>query len=435
MFFKDKNTGKMKTIFQVKESYLPFDGKDAKSWSIIEDDSYCEEDGIYFPLSIIDNEYYIEYTSTENPTTISETLELYANKDTTGAVLKTRLQEINAANTNINIKVSTKYDFIEDMSYMFGYADRWGDALENHYISIDVSGLKTNNAINMDGMFFYCQNLTSLDLSSFVTSKVTSMQDMFCYCNNLTSLNISSFDTSNVTTFKNFLHFCQKLANFSVANIKTDSATDLSSMFQGMNAATTASLSTAANFNTSKVTTFWHTFSGCHALTDGSFVNNWNTSSATNMVSMFQACMGMTNISLSFDTSNVTNMSSMFTACGGLKTMSLNFNTEKVTDMGDMFGGVGASGGMSTLDLSSFKTPLLTDVELMFWGAKNLTTLNLSNMTFTNVTPGDYGMFYTDLDNSDDPMFKRNCKIIVKDTTQQSWIKTNNSELTNVVVA
>ena len=45
-----------------------------------------------------------------------------------------------------------------------------------------INNFKSNNAINIRGMFQSCNNLEYLDLSNFNTSKVIDMQFMFFEC-------------------------------------------------------------------------------------------------------------------------------------------------------------------------------------------------------------------------------------------------------------
>jgi len=102
---------------------------------------------------------------------------------------------------------------------------------------------------------------------------------------------------------------------------------------------------------------------------------------------MFSGCGlesidGMGNLDLSsFDTSKVTDMEDMFSACK-IDTLNLaNFNTGNVTDMGDMF----KNCTVRNLDLSSFDTRKVTDMREMFSGCGNLTSLDLSNFNMGSV--------------------------------------------------
>ena len=86
----------------------------------------------------------------------------------------------------------------------------------------------------------------------------------------------------------------------------------------------------------------------------------------------------------SFDTSLVMNMNDMFRGMSNLTILNLsNFDTSKVTSMFHMFSGMS---NLASLDLSSFDTSQVTDMRGMFNGITNLTTLNLSNFNTSNVT-------------------------------------------------
>lgn len=68
-----------------------------------------------------------------------------------------------------------------------------------------IPQLDTSNVTSMNGMFNFCQSLTSLDLSNFDTSNVTSMGLMFYYCSGLTSLDLSNFDFSKLKSYDSML--------------------------------------------------------------------------------------------------------------------------------------------------------------------------------------------------------------------------------------
>ena len=73
-----------------------------------------------------------------------------------------------------------------------------------------------------------------------------------------------------------------------------------------------------------------------------------------------------------FDTSSVTDMSSMFYGCN-LSTLDLSsFDTSAVTSMGGMFDNCDR---LTTLDLSSFDTSAVANMDFMFYNCNNLTTI------------------------------------------------------------
>ena len=224
----------------------------------------------------------------------------------------------NSENTSLvylTIVANGKIAFPEDSSSLFAFYDFnpcYGPQTNLKKILFNDS-VDTTKTSNMQEMFRYALKLEVLDLSNFDTSNVTNMYRMF---NALTtiSLDLSSFDTSNVT--------------------------DMSWMFANSQAIEIKGL------------------------------NEFNTSNVTNMSEMFSNSETMTIDLSSFDTSNVTDMHGMFRNSAAAEIKGLNkFNTLKVTNMSQMFD----SSGLATLDLSSFDTSNVTDINLMFWEAKATT--------------------------------------------------------------
>ena len=86
----------------------------------------------------------------------------------------------------------------------------------------------------------------------------------------------------------------------------------------------------------------------------------------------------------SFDTSKVTNMEAMFAGMPSLTTLNLSkFDTSKVTRMNSMFEGVSR---LTTLNLSNFDTSKVTNMEAMFGYMYGLTSLSISNFNTSQVT-------------------------------------------------
>lgn len=85
------------------------------------------------------------------------------------------------------------------------------------------------------------------------------------------------------------------------------------------------------------------------------------------------------------NTSNVTNMEAMFEGCSNLTTLNLSsFNTSKVTNMGSMFSGCSK---LTTIDLSNFDTSNVTGIGMaaMFSRCSNLATIDLSSFDTSRV--------------------------------------------------
>ena len=103
-------------------------------------------------------------------------------------------------------------------SYLF-YSYQ-GTSLDSVLNSLDFS-----EVTNMNGMFHFCQQLTSIPLLN--TSKVTNMGDMFNECENLTS--IPQLDTSNVTDMNYMFSNCPKLT--SIPQLDASKVTNMNGIF------------------------------------------------------------------------------------------------------------------------------------------------------------------------------------------------------------
>ncbi|MBE5745812.1 MAG: BspA family leucine-rich repeat surface protein [Clostridiales bacterium] len=96
-----------------------------------------------------------------------------------------------------------------------------------------------------------------------------------------------------------------------------------------------------------------------------------------------------------FDTSKVQNMNSMFLGCSELTSLNLNsYDTSNVTDMSSMFS---SCSNLTNLDVSNFDTSNVTNMTYMFYDCSNLTNLDVSNFDTSNVT--DMGSMFSNCSN------------------------------------
>ena len=105
-------------------------------------------------------------------------------------------------------------------------------------------------------------------------------------------------------------------------------------------------------------------------------LSHFNTSSVTNMASMFSGCHSLKSIDLyNIDTSSVEDMNKMFNDCKQLETLDLSFfDTSLVTNMDSMFNGCES---LIYLDISNFNLEKITKFNSVFTGADNLQYVNL----------------------------------------------------------
>ena len=106
------------------------------------------------------------------------------------------------------------------------------------------------------------------------------------------------------------------------------------------------------------------------------------------MYAMFKNCSSLTSLDLSdFKTPNVTDMHSMFNGCSSLKSLDVSkFDTSCVWDMDTMFYGCRS---LESLDLSSFSTPSLQYMGSAFKDCVSLKSLDVRNFDTSNVHVGN----------------------------------------------
>jgi surface protein len=130
-------------------------------------------------------------------------------------------------------------------------------------------------------------------------------------------------------------------------------------------------------FNTSSVTDMGSMFDGCSNLTKLD-LSNFDTSNVSSMVAMFNNCSNLTELDLnSFNTSNLVYMQVMFRNCSSLKSLDLNhFDTSKVYDMAQVFYGCSS---LTDLKINNWNTENVATISYMFEKCSSLTEINLSN--------------------------------------------------------
>ena len=131
--------------------------------------------------------------------------------------------------------------------------------------NIDLSGLDTKNATNMEEMFYNNGDLqTIIWPKDFSTANVKSMKNMFNNCKSLKSLDLSGFDTQKVTSMTGMFEDCKKLESLDLSKFNTANVSDMSSMFAGCTALST--IKASSNFTVSAVEESENMFSGCEKL-------------------------------------------------------------------------------------------------------------------------------------------------------------------------
>ena len=104
---------------------------------------------------------------------------------------------------------------------------------------------------------------------------------------------------------------------------------------------------------------------------------------------MFVGCSQLTTLNLStFNTQNVLDMEQLFRDCNGLTSLNVsNFNISNVINMTSMFRGCSS---LTNLNLSNFNTSNVRDMSSMFDGCSGLANLNLSQFDIGLVVEKGY---------------------------------------------
>ena len=226
--------------------------------------------------------------------------------------------------------------------------------------NLDLTNFDTSNVTRMTGMFSDTDNprsptgLSTITFGeNFDTSNVRYMDNMFGGLINLTQIitpegtNVINWDTSRVI-FMTSMFWQTGLSTITFGeNFVTDNVTGMLAMFHNARNLTqiiTPAGTNVINWDTSRVTNMQNMFNDT-SLSTITFGTNFRTDNVTSMHAMFQNMTNLTQITtpagtnvINWDTSSVTNMQSMFmdTRLTGI-TFGPNFDTSNVTNMGWMF--------------------------------------------------------------------------------------------------
>lgn len=243
----------------------------------------------------------------------------------------------------------------------------------------DLSNWNTSNAETFFYMFINCDSLLSLgNIGNWNVSKVTNMEQMFCGCDVLHNIgDLSMWNVEKVETMLAMFKNCTNLSSIGAcSNWNMKNATDLHCMFEGCvkisgidtskwNPSSCTNMSfmfyscsslgeiDVSNWDVSKVTNFDHFAS--HANLKRKGIENWKTTSATNMNALFHNCAEEELDLSGFDVSKNQFFCQMFENSPNLKRVKgLNkWNTSSGLGFDEMFG---RCSKLEEVDLSSFNT-------------------------------------------------------------------------------
>lgn len=150
--------------------------------------------------------------------------------------------------TNVSSMFEGKYDPAPAIETKPQKEERESYTRDN-LTTVNLSGWKCPNLLDMSSMFKECRALTSANLSGGNTSKVRYMNEMFYNCYNLRTANLSGDDTGSVTNMRNMFYSCRDIrtVNLSALNTTSVSMYNLEGMFVGCRDAFTLIINSQEN--------------------------------------------------------------------------------------------------------------------------------------------------------------------------------------------
>ena len=123
------------------------------------------------------------------------------------------------------------------------------DSIEEMFSEIDkmisisfTTKFNTENVLNMNSMFSYCNSLTSIEMSKLNTENLLNAQSMFEGCESLISLDLSNLNFKSITNMAMIFYEDSKLKSIILPKSGTPSLGTTSEMFGGCESLTSIDL-------------------------------------------------------------------------------------------------------------------------------------------------------------------------------------------------
>lgn len=266
--------------------------------------------------------------------------------------------DISSATNLSNIFKNTKLTQFDpsnwDVSNVSNFSEAFRGVFQNNAGSIDLSNwnIKTSGPVNMYIIFGFNNQLTSVgDISGWDVSRVTSLGYLAAACSALQLPNLSSWNTGNVTNLRNAFQSMGTNASVSgIENWDTSSVSQVASCFQACKSLNT----TAINWDLRNCSSLYQMFRQAYFQNSSFTLNIQTDSTLTNASQLFYASLfDSLTIGNNVDFSSVTNFSYMFGNMGNLSlTLPTNFSFASGTNFTQFLTG-------TTLSSSDYNTLLI----------------------------------------------------------------------------
>lgn len=210
-----------------------------------------------------------------------------------------------------------------------------------------------NSATSLKQIFWQCSKLQTIKISNVPVGQLNDCSYAFGGCGSVTY--VKPFDTSNVTNFRNMFNLFA--FDMDLSWVDTSNGTNFESMLE---------------------------FYG--ALTDASWLNI--TSSATNIIELFNGCTKLQKYPTSMDLTNITNLQSTFASNVKMETPPTFNNSSSVVACQKTFQ------NCTNLKVAPPLSGTMTIVREMFFNCKNLRSIPAYDCSSIVAYPNSYRMAY-----------------------------------------
>ena len=283
---------------------------------------------------------------------------------------------------------------IQDVSYMF-----YGCvALQNISAFGEMGRYFSDKRIYIDGVFQHCRSIQDISsLKNWNTSKFESLAFVFAGCSSLSDLTpLAEWNVSNVADVHNIFSGCSSLSDLTPLKqwgSKLSKITNISSMLQYC--VNLTDISILEDWKIDNVTDISYMFKGCKKISDLSPLENWNTNRVTNMCSIFESCTSLIDLTPleNWDTNNVKDINRILYGCENIVDLTplTNWNTDQVTNMNAAF--YGCAQVISVSSLKNWNTSNVTQMRETFCKCRSVTDLSGLDDWNTSKITTSAGMF------------------------------------------
>ena len=262
------------------------------------------------------------------------------------------------------------------------YTGEVSETVTNHLVAIE--NLPINKTIELsieptNLKHFKITNLTNriylTNLKQWGTATWNSFEDSFKGAENLQITATDIPNLSNVNSTESMFDSCESITQIpNIERWNTSTVTNMATMF----AFATKFNQNLNNWDTSNVINMYGMFVDAYAFNGN--ISDWNTSKVTNMRQMFHVATSFNQDISKWDTSNVTNMMLMFSEAYAFNQNIGQWNTENVTEMSYMF----YDASVFNQNIGNWNTNKVENMYWMFYYASAFNQ-NISNWDIRNV--------------------------------------------------